>query len=228
MTIYIFDINASICPSNQPIDASFKYVFENWQGKNKTCLVTNNTYDNILPRIGRRIIDQSVATFTCGGNMVRMAGKDAIVDTWRASPDIISYLESILKTSEFKIRSGPNIEYRTGMISFSVVGKAATEEERNRYKNWDKTNRERKTIIDYINKNFNDVTAIITGDTSVDVCRKNHDKSQVFQYFQKEDNIVYVTNKQGMYNIKNIWHNVSVVEVDDWKKTEAFIARKFK
>ena len=227
MTIYIFDINAALCPSNQAINGSFQKIFENWMLKNKACLVTNNTYDNILPRLGRRIIDQSVATFTCGGNVVRMAGKDAIVDTWRPSPDVISYLESILKSSSFKIRSGPNIEYRTGMISFSVVGKAASEEERNRYKTWDKTNRERKVVVDYIKKNFPDVTAVISGDTSVDICKKQHDKSQIFQYFTKED-VVFVTNRQGMYNIKNIWQNVSVSEVDDWKKTEEYIMRKSK
>ena len=227
MTTYIFDVNASLCPSNQAINGSFQKIFENWMAKHKVCLVTNNTYDNILPRIGRRIIDQSAVTFTCGGNVVRMNGKDAIVNSWRPSSDIISYLETVLKNSEFKIRSGPNIEYRTGMISFSVVGKAATEEERTRYKTWDKNSRERKTISDYINKNFQDVTAAIAGDTSIDLCKKNHDKSQIFQFFSKEE-VIYVTNKQGMYNIKNIWHNVSVSEVDDWKKTEAYIMRNMK
>ena len=227
MTTYIFDVNAALCPSNHAINASFQKIFENWMTKHKVCLITNNTYDNILPRIGRKIIDQSAVTFTCGGNVVRMNGKDAIVDTWRPSSDIISYLERVLKNSEFKIRSGPNIEYRTGMISFSVVGKAATEEERNRYKTWDKNNRERKSIVDHVNKTFSNVTAIISGDTSVDFSNKNHDKSQILQYFTKEE-VIYVTNKQGMYNIKNIWHNVSISEVDDWKKTEAYIMRNIK
>lgn len=227
MTTYIFDINAALCPSNLAINGSFQKIFENWMIKHKVCLVTNNTYDNILPRVGRRIIDQCVAVFTCGGNVVRMAGKDAIVDTWRPSPDIIIYLESILKNSEFKIRSGPNIEHRTGMISFSVVGKAATEEERNRYKSWDKNNRERKIIVDYINKNFTNVTAVSSGDTSVDISKKHHDKSQVFQYFSKEE-VIYVTNKQGMYNIKNIWQNVSVSPIEDWKETERYIMRNTK
>lgn len=227
MTIYIFDVNAAVCPSNQAIDTSFKNIFERWISKNKICLISSNTYDNILPRVGRRIIDQCVAVFTCGGNVVRMAGKDAIADNWRPSPDLVSYLESILKNSGFKIRSGPNIEYRTGMISFSVLGKTATEEERSRYKTWDKTNRERKTVADYINKNFSDVTAVVSGDTSVDISRKHHDKSQIFDYFSKED-VVYVTNRQGMYNIKNIWNNVSISEVDDWKKTQEYIMRKSK
>ena len=227
MTIYIFDVNATLCPSNKAIDGSFQKIFESWMTKQKVCLVTNNTYDNILPRIGRKIIDQSVATFTCGGNVVRMAGRDATVDTWRPTPDIITYLESVLKSSSFKIRSGPNIEYRSGMISFSVVGKAASEDERIRYKNWDKINKERKTIVDHINKNFQNITANIGGDTSVDICRKDHDKSQIFQYFTKEQ-VVYVTNKQGMYNIKNICNNVSISEVDDWKKTESYIMRKIK
>ena len=227
MITYIFDVNAALCPSNQAINGSFQKIFENWMTKQKVCLVTNNTYDNILPRLGRRIIDQSVATFTCGGNVIRMSGKDVVIDSWRPSSDMISYLETVLKNSEFKIRSGPNIEYRTGMISFSVVGKAATEEERNRYKTWDKNSRERKTISDHINKNFQNVIAIVSGDTSVDVFKKKHDKTQIFQYFSKEE-VIYVTNKQGMYNIKNIWHNVSVSEVDDWKKTEAYIMRNMK
>lgn len=227
MITYIFDVNSALCSSNEAINGSFQKIFENWMSKHKVCLVTNNTYDNILPRIGRRIIDDCVAVFTCGGNVVRMSGKDAIVDSWRPTSDIIAYLESILKSSSFKIRSGPNIEYRTGMISFSVVGKAASEEERNRYKNWDKANRERKAIAEFINKNFDGVTAVVSGDTSVDISKKGHDKSQIFQYFTKES-VIYVTNRQGMYNIKNIWHNVSVSEVEDWKKTESYIMRKSK
>lgn len=223
MTTYIFDVNASLCPANEPINGSFQKIFENWMTKYKVCLVTNNTYDNILPRLGRRIIDQSKVTFTCGGNVVRMAGKDAIVDKWRPNPDVVTYLESVVKSSTFKIRSGPNIEYRTGMISFSVVGKTASEEERSRYNSWDKINRERKSIVDHINDHFSGVTALISGDTSVDVCKKDYDKSQVFNFFSKE-NIVYITNRQGMYNIKKVWNNISIVEVDDWKKTETYIS----
>jgi hypothetical protein len=32
--------------------------------------------------------------------------------------------------SEFKFKSGPNFEYKTGMINFSVVGNSSSEEER--------------------------------------------------------------------------------------------------
>ena len=192
MKSYIFDVDGTLASSREPMDSTFMRWFEHWMLKRDVYLCTNNTYANIFPRLGRRLVEKTKAVFTCGGNSIWMNGKEAKVNDWRPSSELISFLETCLKNSEFKIRSGPNIEHRTGLISFSVVGKMASNEERTRYQLYDKTVKERKKIIDKLNENFEDLFACSGGMTSIDICKKGFDKSQILKYFDTTNNLTFI------------------------------------
>lgn len=185
MKHYIFSVDGTLADLESPMDPNFMRWFEHWMLKQNVYLCTNNTYQNILPRLGRRILERSVATFVCGGNAVWIKNKEAIVKSWRPPSELISFLEAQLKNSPFKFRSGPNIEYRTGMISFSVAGKSATEEDRKRYVSWDKQTKERSTLIETINKQFPDVFVCRVGEIDIDIM-PGVNKSQILQYFKNE------------------------------------------
>jgi len=210
MKTYIFDVDGVLTTPNNPIESHFMRWFEHWMLKKEIYICTNNTYQNIMPRLGRRIIDNCQGVFACGGNSIWMGNKEITVSNWRPSFELISFLESLLKTSEFKIRTGPNIEYRTGMINFSLVGKSATEEEIDRYKQWDKISKEKKNFIEKINNNFSDLNVCFGSDTSIDICQNSNDKSKIFQYFKNKDNLsvvfhtTYGANRHTQSSIKQI------------------------
>lgn len=227
-TAYIFDVDGTLAPPNEPIDSQFMHWLEHWMTKRDAYLCTNNTYQNILPRLGNRLLTSCKALFTSGGNSIWMNGKEAVISNWRPSPDLLTMLSEIVKDSDFKIRSGPNIEYRTGLISFSVLGKSANKEERQRYIAWDTSSRERKKITKKIMETFPGLEVFIAGETSIDICQKDCNKSQILKYFGDEYKINFFANET--YNFgndkplvdsiykKKITGN-TVYTVKDWQET---------
>lgn len=210
MKTYIFDVDGVLALPNQPIESQFMRWFENWMRKHEVYICTNNTYENIMPRLGRRIIDNCQAVFSSGGNSIWKENKEHVVSTWRPSYELISYLESLLKMSEFKTRSGPNIEYRTGLINFSLVGKTASEDEIKRYQQWDKISKEKKTFVESIKKAFPNLGICFGSDTSIDISESCHDKANIYNFLKFKTNVtsvyhsVYGNNKDTQESIKNI------------------------
>ena len=210
MKTYIFDVDGVLALPDQPIESHFMRMFEHWMLKKDVYICTNNTYQNIMPRLGRRIIDNCQAVFTSGGNSIWRENKEHVVSTWRPSYELSSYLESLLKMSDFKTRSGPNIEYRTGLINFSLVGKTATEDEIKRYQQWDKISKEKKTFAESIKKTFPNLSVCFGSDTSIDIGETCNDKAQIYQYFRLKTNVTsvfhstYGSNRGMQESIKDL------------------------
>jgi hypothetical protein len=185
-------------------------MFEHWMLKKDVYICTNNTYQNIMPRLGRRIIDNCQAVFTSGGNSIWKENKEHVVSTWRPSYELISFLESLLKMSDFKTRSGPNIEYRTGLINFSLVGKTASEDEIKRYQQWDKISKEKKTFAESIKKAFPNLGICFGSDTSIDISESCYDKANIYNFLKFKTNVtsvyhsVYGNNRDTQERIKSI------------------------
>jgi len=92
MKTYIFDVDGVLTLPNQPIEPHFMRMFEHWMLKKDVYICTNNTYQNIMPRLGRRIIDNCQAVFTSGGNSIWKENKEHVVSNWRPSYELISFL----------------------------------------------------------------------------------------------------------------------------------------
>lgn len=232
--VFLFDVDGTLAPANEAIDSHFMHWFENWAAKRDVYICTNNTYQNILPRLGNRLLSNCKALFTSGGCSIWMNGKEVVTSNWRPPSDLINFLEDAIKQSQFKIRSGPNIEYRTGLISFSIVGKNASKEERQRFLAWDKSSRERSKIIEKINELFPNLDAFSSGDTSIDVCEKGSDKSQVLKYFTEAMSLTFIGNEtRGMGNdkllaqaiVKSKRVNFTVHSVNSWQETFDFLKK---
>jgi hypothetical protein len=170
-----------------------------------------------MPRLGRRIIDNCQAVFTSGGNSIWKENKEHVISTWRPSYELISFLESLLKMSDFKTRSGPNIEYRTGLINFSLVGKTASEDEIKRYQQWDKISKEKKTFAESIKKAFPNLGICFGSDTSIDISESCYDKVNIYNFLKFKTNVtsvchsVYGNNKDTQERIKNITEQAMLI-----------------
>ena len=217
MKTYIFDVDGVLALPNQPIEPQFMRWFEHWMLKKDVYICTNNTYQNIMPRLGRRIIDNCQAVFTSGGNSIWKENKEHVISTWRPSYELISFLESLLKMSDFKTRSGPNIEYRTGLINFSLVGKTASEDEIKRYQQWDKISKEKKTFAESIKKAFPNLGICFGSDTSIDISESCYDKVNIYNFLKFKTNVtsvchsVYGNNKDTQERIKNITEQAMLI-----------------
>ena len=64
------------------------------------------------------------------------------------------------------------------MVNFSVVGRAATDQQRKDYFEWDCMVKERADIADQINRKFKDLHASVGGEISIDISPRGNNKSQ--------------------------------------------------
>ena len=111
------------------------------------------------------------------------------------------------------------------MVSFTVAGKNATQDECKRYAAWDRQSRERNTMIESINKNFPDLSVCKSGDTSIDIAANGFDKSQIVKYFDQKDHVIFIGGDVGKYGSNNTLvkeientnnKNFNTVQVHNW------------
>lgn len=230
--IFIFDVDGTLTPPNEDMDGQFMKFFERWILDKKVFICTGATYQSIFSRLGRRIIEGCSTVFTCNGSSIWMKGKEVRIVEWRLPLPVQQYLDSVLSNTGFKIRSGPNIEHKVGMATFSVLGRGASADERERYKIWDKQTQERQKIVKHINEEFTDVEAFVTGETSIDIVKSGFNKAQIVKYFSDADLVTFVGNEITRYGadkpladaLSAVFKNrASIVKVSSWSETEKIL-----
>ena len=105
--------------------------------------------------------------------------------------ELLGFLEEKLEGSDYKTRTGKHIEHRPGMINFSVVGRKADKVQRKDYYYWDIESEERIRIADAVNNKFPDVSAVVGGETGIDIISKGKDKRQIVDYFDFNEKLFF-------------------------------------
>lgn len=222
MKKFIFDVDGTLTPSRGIMDESFSKWFYDFMRHNDVYFVTGSDAEKTIEQVGEDIFRKAEYSFNCSGNEVYQLGNVIYKNPWECPEDLWLWLEDRLYQSPYPNKYGRNFEKRTGMLNFSIVGRAAIGEQRKQYYEWDLINREREQIAEYINKTWSEVTASVGGETGVDIFEKGKDKSQILKWFDGEKDLVFfgdridplgndwslaqaiVDNNMGMcYNIKD-------------------------
>lgn len=222
MNKFIFDVDGTLTPSRQKIDAKFKEWFTEFCINNDVYLVTGSDYAKTQEQLGDYLLRWPVFVYACSGNDVWAKGERIRTKEWTLPDEPRRLLESWLKVSKFSLRTGKHFEDRPGTCNFSIVGRNATLGERKLYIQHDIEFRERETIALQFNMLYGDtISAKIGGETGIDIYPAGWDKSQILADFEPEDRIFFfgdrmevggndhplkVANTRGNnYHVKN-WH----------------------
>ena len=179
--VFLFDIDGTLTPPRQKIDKDFAGFFLQFARDHIVYLTTGSDYDKALEQVGEEIIAACCGVFTCCGNEFWEADKLVYERSYYPSPSLVSFLNNCLNESDYPTQTGNHIEYRKGMINFSVVGRNATLQERKAYHLWDSEAGEREAIANRIlmeSEKFGDVDVSIGGEISMDIYPRGRDKSQ--------------------------------------------------
>lgn len=222
MNNFIFDVDGTLTASRQPMDPYFKEWFKDFCVNNSVYLVTGSDYGKTQEQLGDDLLRFVVKSYNCSGNETWELGKLTNRREWSPPDDLIELINGWLQASGFSSRTGKHIEYRTGMINFSVVGRNATLGERKLYAEYDRENRERESIAYQINSEFDDITATVGGETGIDIHPTGWDKSQILEDFDDITSIVFFGDKTEMggndYPLaKHLRKNAH--QVEDWRDT---------
>jgi phosphomannomutase len=176
-----------LTPSRQEIDLKFKDWFLKFVEKNPVYLITGSDYPKTIEQLGDQLCYTVERVYNCCGNEVWEKGKNIYSSDWKMGDDQLAWLEKQIKNSPYKNKTGNHIEKRAGMVNFSVVGRNATLQQRKEYFLWDIINEERLTISRKLMKKFPYLTAVLGGETGIDIFPIGKDKSQILNNFIGRD-----------------------------------------
>lgn len=110
---------------------------------------------------------------------------------------MVNFLLKYLSEVRLPKKRGTFIEFRTGMINVSPIGRNATVEERNEFEEYDQIHNIRKTLVEALKKEFPDygLTYSIGGQISFDVFPTGWDKTYCLRHIEAEKEITGVEYK---------------------------------
>lgn len=176
---WLFDVDGTLTPSRQSMPEEFRNWFLQFVRNNEVHLVTGSDYPKTLEQVGPEILAAVTTSFNCIGNSVWKQGVEVHRKPFELPVEALTFLENWLENSQYAHRWGQHIEFRPGMVNFSVVGRGASMPQRAHYYEWDKEQQERVAIARAFEAAFPQLACQIAGETGVDIFPVGRDKSQV-------------------------------------------------
>lgn len=189
MNKWVFDVDGTLTPSRGKMDEQFKSFMMEMADRNDVYIVTGSDRDKTLEQVGEDLYNRCKIVFNCSGNDIWEQDKNVFTTKWKLSEELTAVLETALEKSKYPVKTGKHIEYRPGMVNFSIVGRNATHVERKDYHNFDNQTGERKLLAKIINKTDKTITAQVAGETGIDILERKKDKRQVMDWFSKDDTV---------------------------------------
>jgi len=184
-TCFIFDVDGTLTEHRHKMKDSFANEFLLWSMQKQCYIATGSDFQKTKEQVPWDVLDCFKKIFCCMGNEVRTSLGDIIYKSNFTIPESLDLdLQKFLENSECPIKTGNHIEFRTGMVNFSTVGRNADFEQRATYNLWDIENREREMIAGYINRNYPTLNATVGGSISIDIIEEGHDKGQIIHQLE--------------------------------------------
>ena len=230
---YIFDIDGTIAPARQRMPLEHRRIFADWtieqkRKDNRVFFVTGGGRITTVNRIGVSLWRFVDGVYQCCGNQLYIRGRKIKESTWKMSAKLRYDIICLIHESTWYEDGKLNIEERKGMINVSTVGRDCSKAVRKKYFEWDKTNSERKHLIDILSKEYPELEFSIRGDIGVDIYPKGRDKSQVLADMSgvniffgdrceeggSDHNIAMMSDEY--YHVKDWNHTYEIIkEIDD-------------
>lgn len=226
---FLFDIDGTLTPPRQRIEPSFSKFFQNWIRSHRTYLVSGSDYPKLVEQLDSEILEKVEMVFSSSGNVAHKEGREIFRKEWNYPKHLTQYLEEILQSNSYPLRSGNHIEFRPGMINFSIVGRMCSLEQRYAYYEYDLHKKEREQICNDIMKKFPGIHASIGGQISIDIYREGSNKSQIIKHITGSihffgDRIEPGGNDYDLVvALQNLSHKV--IGVKNWLETYDFLKK---
>lgn len=195
---FIFDVDGTLTPSRQRIDAGFEKFFMDFCEDNEVYFVTGSDRPKTIQQLGEEIYNRAVRVYNCSGNSVWEQDELVHAKHWEVPYELIDFLTKRMRMTLFdpKHWAGHHIEFRPGCVNFSIVGRNADWFYRQKYIKYDEMYNERSNIANDINFIFPDLTASVGGETGIDIYPKGWDKSQIVDmHFEDCSDVIFFGDK---------------------------------
>ena len=203
--LVLFDVDGTLTPARQKISETMRLFLEKLKKKVDVGIVGGSDLKKQKEQMGENIINEVKYSFSENG---LVAYKDGILIGTTYLKDhlgednlkkIINFCLNYISKLEIPIKRGTFIEYRSGMLNISPIGRNCSHEERNEFEKYDLENNIRKDFVKILKEEFKDLnlTYSIGGQISFDLFPNGWDKTYCLKYLENDgyDKIYFFGDK---------------------------------
>lgn len=185
--IFMFDVDGTLTPARSLMLKEHQEQFMDWSRDKRVYLVSGSDMKKIKEQLPSAVMARCEGVYASMGNCYYEGDEPLYSKLYSPSNELIEDLEGIVESTEYEDLATDHIEYREGMINFSVVGRSATMEQRKAYSEWDAANKDREKIVAALDQYYTHLDFVIGGKISIDIFPKGHDKSQAAKHRREQD-----------------------------------------
>jgi phosphomannomutase len=183
--IFLFDIDGTLTPPRQPMTDEMVTVLREVLTTSRVFLASGSDLKKIKEQVPDQILNKCDGIFSSSANQFHIGEELQYENQFIPDEKLVEQLKKLIQNSPYSIRTGKHIEYRPGMINFSIVGRNATPEQRESYYKWDEKHQERKRMAVLLMAFLPGLDVKIGGQISIDIYPSGYDKSQAVDYLKK-------------------------------------------
>lgn len=219
----LFDMDGTLTKARGAINPEFyDFLLTKVKPKCALAIVGGSDFKKIAEQMtGENVVEKFQYVFAENGlvqykhgkkvgsqNIQKFMGEDTM-------QKFINFVLKYLSTVTLPVKRGTFVEFRSGMLNISPIGRSCSQEERDEFEKYDNIHTIRKTMIEALKKEFPNIgfTYSIGGQISFDVFPHGWDKTYCLQHIENEgfDEIHFFgdkTDKGGndyeIYNDKRV------------------------
>lgn len=203
--LVLFDVDGTLTPARQKVSKEMLDFLELLKTKVDVGIVGGSDLKKQKEQMGENIINEVKYSFSENGLVAYKSG-ELIGTTFLKDylgeenlKKIINFCLKYISELDIPIKRGTFIEYRSGMLNISPIGRNCSHEERNEFEKYDLENNIRKTFVEVLKNKFADLnlTYSIGGQISFDLFPEGWDKTYCLRYLddEKYDEIYFFGDK---------------------------------
>lgn len=203
--ICLFDVDGTLTDARQPIKPSVeKFLLETVKKQFDLAVVGGSDLNKITEQLGgKSVFEKYKYVFAENGLIAFENGKQLSTETIQnvvgeeALQDFINFCLKYISELHLPFKRGTFIEFRSGMINVSPVGRNCTKDERVQFYEYDLEHQIRQKFIQALKKEFPDLalTYSIGGQISFDVFPNGWDKTYCLRHIRGYDEIHFFGDK---------------------------------
>lgn len=195
-TICLFDVDGTLTPPRQNITEDMEIFLKKLKDKVCIGLVGGSDLSKIEEQMGGSdVIHEYDYVFPENGLVAykngNLIGKESILSYMGEEKlqTFINYCMRYMSEISLPAKRGNFIEFRSGLINVSPVGRSCSREERNNFEQYDKVHKVREKFVEDLRKQFPDLGLVyaIGGQISFDCFPVGWDKTYCLRHVEKDN-----------------------------------------
>jgi len=192
-TIALFDVDGTLTPARLEIKPEMREFLLKLRETITIGVVGGSDFPKQQEQIGKDSLTRFDYSFAENGLMA-YKGEELIAKASFAAKigedemqKLLNWVLAYLSKITLPVKRGTFVEFRTGMLNISPVGRNCSREERNAFEEYDASAGVRKAMVAAMQAEFAhlDLTFSIGGQISFDVFPKGWDKTYCLQFLEK-------------------------------------------